>query len=381
MKKIFWIISVALLIVACNSKDNFTITGTISNSRADWIYLEELGISGTVPFDSSKIDSKGNFELSGSVDYPKFFLLRLNEQKFITLLIDSLEEVSFSADYLNFASDYKIEGSLGSEKVQLLNTTLTNTHKNIDSLQSLLSLCVNDKDYTLHKERWIEEINKVYKDQEEFSVQFINDNPFSLASVLAIYQKFNNGNYVVQDLQTLKIAASALHSMYPKSVHAQTLYKDTEKLVKDIQQQKFTEYIKEYGQNCPEIALPDVNGKEAKLSTLKGKTVLIQFWSAKDRTSRIMNEVLAENYKKYKRKGFEIFQVSIDTDKSVWLQAIEEDQLNWTNVGDMEGSVGALNTFNIQSIPANYLIDGEGNILAKNIKGPEINKILNEILN
>lgn len=380
VSKLFWII-LAITVLASCKKDNFTIEGRITNSPASMIYLEKLNISGTLPFDSSKIDNNGRFKLSGSVSYPTFFLLSINDQKFITLLIDSTEQVSFSADFLNFSKDYKVEGSIGSQKVKELNDVLSNTNNKIDSLQSLFALYPNSRDYQQNREKWIAEIDSYYIAQQQFSKKFVSENPFSLASVLAIYQKFNDGNYVMQDLQTLKMAASALHSMFPNSVHAQTLYNDTEKLVQDIRTQEVRQLIEQYGANTPEIVLPDFNNKEVALTSFRGKYVLIQFWSANDRTSRILNEVLAENYKQFKSKGFEIYQVSVDTDRDAWLTAIEDDQLNWTNVGDMKGSNAAVNSYNITRIPYNYLIDKEGNIIAKDLRGPAIQNTLNKIFN
>ncbi|MEK7718953.1 MAG: TlpA disulfide reductase family protein [Bacteroidota bacterium] len=107
---------------------------------------------------------------------------------------------------------------------------------------------------------------------------------------------------------------------------------------------------------------------------------MLHFWSAKDRTSRIQNQVLVEVYAKYKSRGFEIYMVSIDEDKAAWTAAIAEDRLTWINVGDMKGSISALMNYNIHSVPANYLLDKEGKIIAKNLKGPELNSVLAKIL-
>ena len=371
---------IVIVLSSCNN-NNFSIEGRISNAQTQMVYLDKLNINGTTPFDSSRIDANGKFKISGSVSYPTFFLLRLTDQKFITLLIDSTEKVQFSADYLNFSKDYRIDGSIGSEKVKLLNDKLAKTNTTIDSLQSMLNLFASNNNYQLNRQKWVAQIDSHYTAQQQFSKKFVEENPFSLASVLAIYQKFNDGNYVMQDLQTLKMAASALHSMYPKSVHALTLYNDTEKLVQDIKAQEMRQIIQQYGVNSPEINLPDHQGNKKALSAFRGKYVLLHFWSATDRGSRIMNQVLAENYKQFKSKGFEIYQVSVDTDREAWLTAIEDDRLTWTNVGDMEGSVAAVNSYNISRIPYNYLIDKEGNIIAKDLKGPAILNTLSKILN
>ena len=381
MRRIVWILIVAVAVVAC-SDDNFTIEGKITNSGTSMIYLEKLEVGGTtMPYDSSKIDSKGHFKLSGQVSYPTFFYLKLSNQKLITLLVDSTENISFSADYINFSKDYHIDGSLGSQKVEELNKKLARTNTKIDSIRSLISSCVSDRDYTTKRERWVQEIGAVYKDQSDFSKDFIAKNPFSLASILAIYQRFNDGSYVIQDLQTMKMAASALHAMYPNSVHAQALYRDTEKLVKDMRTREVKEFIQKYGTNSPDIVLPDTKGKSVTLSSLRGKYVLLQFWSVFDRSSRIQNAVLKENYQKFNPKGFEIYQVSIDTVKTAWQQAVIDDGLKWINVGDMKGSQTAVSTYNITKIPANYLLDKEGTIIAKDLKGPALFNKLNEILN
>jgi len=372
-----------LIIVAfsCSKPGEFEIRGTITNSMNNEVYLDKLEMNGTSPFDSSKIDKQGNFKIRGVIDQPTFFLLRLNDQKFITLLIDSNEQVSFSSDFINFSSDYILKGSPGSLKVQELNRQLWHTNKSVDSIQSLIRLHYGNTSYSYQQEKWIAEIDQIYKQQQRFSNKFISDNPFSLASVLAIYQKFNNGDYIVQDLQTIKVAASALYSMFPNSEHAKTLYDDTKTMMKNEQNLKLQEYIKSEGSNSPEINLPDPSGREIKLSSLKGKFVLLHFWSVFDPNSRIMNPVLKENYQKFHPKGFEIYQVSIDTSRQAWNQVINSDLLNWINVGDMNGSQIAVTNYNISSVPANYLLDREGNIIARDLFGPALHKKLSEILN
>jgi len=382
MKKLIWIFAFVLIVASsCSKSKNFSVNGNITNAQTSTIYLEKLELDKSVPFDSAKIDKKGNFKLTGSVNQPTFFILKLNDQKFVTLLIDSLEDISLSADYINFASEYKVSGSYGSQKVKELSDHLAKTNTKIDSISSLLNLCAGNPNYEVQKHAWIAEIDAVYRNQMAYSRKFITDNPFSLASLLAIYQKFNNDEYVVQDLQTIKVAASALHSMYPNSNHAQTLYNDTEKMIKNLRNQEVHNFIQQYGQNTPEVILPDINGRNVSLSSLIGKTVLVQFWSAENHDSRVFNTVLKENYSKFKSKGFEIYQISIDENEAIWKQAIEQDGLNWINVCDRKGSTSAITSFNISQIPYNYLLGKDGSIIAKDLKGPAINKKLNEILN
>lgn len=381
MKKYLFFYIILISLSSCNKSDNFIIEGKITNSPNKKIYLEKLSINSSTPFDSSTIDDKGRFKLNGKIDKPTFFLLKAGNQKFITLLIDSLEKINFSADFINFSKEYKIEGSYGSLKVKELNNHLANTNNSIDSVTSLISLYVNTPGYEEKISEWQRRINNLILEQQQFSNRFISENPFSLASVLAIYQKFNNGNYVVQDLQTIKVAASALYSMYPNSEHAKTLYEDTKQLMQDVHNFEVQNFIKEKGVNSPEISLPDSSGRIINLSSLRGKYVLLHFWSANDADSRILNPVLKENYSKFKNRGFEIYQVCIDTLKTSWVKAIKNDQLNWTNVNDLNGCISAINSYNIKYIPSNYLLDKDGVIIAKDLKGPSIYKKLSEIFN
>ena len=178
----------------------------------------------------------------------------------------------------------------------------------------------------------------------------------------------------------MRTAASALHSIYPQSDHVKALYENTVQLLKNKKSAEMKKFIQEKGANSPDIVLPDQNGKEIALSSLSGKFVLVQFWAAQDRGSRILNPVLVEAYKKYKNKGFEIYQVSVDTNRIEWVDAIDKDKLTWINVGDMEGSVHAVNVYNIKQIPYNYLLNKEGVIVAKNLQGPALNKVLAKFL-
>lgn len=370
----------AAFISACKKPNGFVISGKITNAEEKYLYLDELKVAASVPIDSVKIKKDGSFEFKGKINYPNFFLLRLTDQNFLTLLVDTTEKITVYGDAANFSRDYIVEGSPGSLLVQELNNRLTVTKHKLDSIRSRLIVFRTREGYGAEKVRWEQELIDIKKSQIQYSTDFVQKHPFSMASVLALYQKFDDSNYVVQDLQSLKVAASALNSVFPKSEHVKALYANTMRLMADEKNSKLREFIKEHGTNSPDINLPDYNGKDILLSSLRGKIVLIQFWSAKDRASRIQNEALTELYSKYKSRGFEIYQVSIDNERSAWIDAIEQDGLNWINVGDMKGSLSALHNYNIQKIPSNYILDKEGNIVARDIQGPELDKLIGKLL-
>lgn len=382
MKRLFvLLISIAAFMVACDDSTHYKISGRISNAEGQYVYLDKLKVSSSENVDSVKIGKSGEFEFDGVVQHPTFFLLKLSDRNFITLLVDSAEQVQVAGDAANFSRDYIVNGSEGSAQVQELNQHLSHTKHLLDSISSLHVLFRTDPNYPRLKKKWEKEYNEVVEEQIKYSQNFVTSHPFSMANVLALYQKFDNDNFVIQDIQSLKTAASALNSFYPESEHVKALYANTIKLMQDERSARIQQLIQEQGENSPDIVLPDPDGKEVALSSLRGKYVLLQFWSAQDRGSRIMNPVLVELYKKYNRKGFEIYQVSVDEDRYEWVDAIDQDKLSWINVGDMEGSRTAVINYNVQQVPFNYLLDDEGVIIAKDLKGPALDRLLGVELN
>jgi peroxiredoxin len=273
-----------------------------------------------------------------------------------------------------------VEGSLGSVLVKQLVDKLNTTILKLDSLESLYNIYQENPGYESMKAKWEEQYDAIVKEQVDFSTSFVMNNPFSMASVLALYQELDQQNFVIKDFHTMRVAASALNSIYPNSEHVKALYANTVQLLKEEKSAKIQQLIEKEGQNSPEIILPDADGKEIALSSLKGKVVLLQFWAAVDRNSRVLNPALAEAYQKYKNKGFEIYQVSLDENRIEWIDAIDKDGLKWINVGDMKGSIQAVQNYNIQAIPYNYLLDTEGKIVAQNLKGPGLDRALAKIL-
>jgi peroxiredoxin len=381
MKRIFFVsVALAMLALSCKKHDGFVVKGKITNAEGKYVYLEELKVASSIPVDSVKLGKDGTFKFEGKINYPNFYLLSLNKNNFITLLVDTTEKISVYGDAANFSRDYAIEGSNGSVLVQQLNNMLSRTKHKIDSIRNHINAFGNREEYSIKKVKWNQEIADIKQSQIRYSTDFIQKHPFSMACVLALYQKFDDANYVIQDLQSLKVASSALNSFFPKSEHVKALYANTMRLMAQEKNSKIQQFIQQNGINSPDIKLPNPNGREISLASLNDKVTLIQFWSAVDRASRIQNQALVELYKKYKSRGLEIYQVSIDTDRNAWLNAIQQDGLSWINVGDMKGSVVATNMYNIQVIPSNYILDKEKQIVTKNLQGPDLDRAIGELV-
>jgi len=369
-----------ILFGSCQKSNEFSISGKISHAEGDTIYLEELQVSTRKPVAKVKIDKNGEFEFKGQTSIPTYYLLMLSDNNFITLLVDSVDNLFIEADAANFGKEYAVQGSLGSIQVKELTEHLNRTEHKLDSLRQLSNINRSNPDFVNLNEKWNREYAAIIEEQTKFSTGFVLSNPFSMASVFALYQRYRDQNYVIRDLQTMRTAASALNAIYPNSNLVKALYENTLQYLRDQKAAEMKQFIEQEGINSPDIVLPDLNGKEIALSSLLGKVVLLHFWAAEDQGSRILNPLLVDAYQKYNSRGLEIYQVNVGTNRSEWIDVVDEDKLKWINVGDLEGSTQARLSYNIQNIPFNYLLDKEGKIVGRNLTGLDLDKALSQIL-
>ncbi|WP_372753847.1 redoxin domain-containing protein [Labilibaculum sp.] len=362
-----------LLLGACSQKDVVKVEGEIDNAQGKTIYFDRLNTSGIESLDSLKLDEDGTFSFKVSDSLPEFYLLRLSNGKLITLLGEANEKITVKSQADEMGTKYTVEGSKGSLLVQELNNKLNETKAKLESIRKNLEEKKNDADYSSISQNLLADYIETLQSQRDFSIDFIMKNATSLASYMALYQKIDDKTFTLNqndDINFVKIVASSMKALYPNHQYTKAILRNYEELEKRLNNLKMAKLIEAKGSNFPDIILPNNQGEEIKLSSLKGKFIVLSYWASQDANSRKQNQTLKKVYNKYHKKGLEIYQISVDQNENAWKKAIAQDQLNWINVCDLEtGSLKALQLYNIQKVPANYLIDQTGEIVGKNLYG------------
>lgn len=369
-----------LVLISCTGNHRYQIKGTIDTKARPIIFLDEQEVSRIILTDSVRVNKHGRFSLRGKIDYPRFFQIRLSNN-LIPLLIAPGEKITLTCHSDNFSADYKVNGSAGSEQIFLLNEKALETTGKLDSIRHVL-----DNPLTEDSERQalIELARSIYQDQRKFSIGFILEHLNSMASIYALYQRINGKDYILnenRDIQLMKITGQTLDTLYPVSKHVRALVADARKLEAEVKNIGYLQLMDQMDGKIPDISLPDSHGDTVKLSSLDKKIVLISFWASWNRPSIAHNLELKEIYNKYHRKGFEIYQVSLDNNKEAWINAIQYDEIPWINVSDLSypRSQTAI-IYNIASLPATFLLNQNRDVVGKNLTKIELDNKLKELL-
>lgn len=382
MKRLPYLIIVLLFLFACDGSNQFVIKGVIENGKDKKVTLSELLVNGTKDIQTIEINSDGSFKFKAKTDIPKFYQLSISKNNFITLLVEPGEKISIKASSNNL-SIAKIEGSNGSLLVQDINNQLVETKHKLDSIVNKIN-AIKDTDNNSNE---FDELNsqygKIVDTQRDSSIAFIIRNLNSLASIVALYQKYDNENYILyknRDLQYIKIVSEALTKKYPDSQHVKALLANKDDLLKRYNQavsnKKINKILNEQSNvlSFPEIYLPNTSGDSISLNQIKSKYILINFWASWSEESIKRNLKLKSIYNKYHSKGFEIYEISLDTKIENWTKSIKFDQLPWINVIDVSGRMSYYaKIFNVKSLPTSYLVNPEGEIVFANPSMKQLN--------
>ncbi|MDX9810944.1 MAG: TlpA disulfide reductase family protein [Bacteroidales bacterium] len=385
MRKIFYLLALAaLLINACTSENRITVKGKINGEKQrKSIFLNRIEVDYPVFIDSSEIGRNGNFRFRIESPFPEFYQLGFSSSNFITILASPGEKIDLVFNDSILWKDYSVTGSEGSADIKMLDERLARTRKQLDSVE-LAYIDASERssfeDERISLEKTYEDL---IKNQRKNNIDFIVSNPGSFASIKALYQELDNETgvlYETRDLQYFKIVADTLGRYYPRSKNVIALKQDVERGMNRFSLGKIIELADTIREVNLDPVLTDIDGNRIALSSLRGKYVLLSFWSATSAESVAENRQLKEYYRQYKNRGFEIYQVNLDADENAWRTAVRFEELPWisTREDDPRNPVTA-RLFNVQQLPANYLYDKNGDIVAKDLHGRSLMIKLNQL--
>jgi peroxiredoxin len=363
------------MLSSCN-KHKAKITGQIKNVQdKSVLYLSRLEPGNIVRIDSVVLDNSGKFSFKVEANEPTYYTLTLNGS-IITLLVDESEKAELECDAQKFGSSYTVKGSEGSSQVLFLNSKLFETQTVIDSIRTAYDALGDDAQS--EKQRLESRMNEVVKQQRKTSIKFIIEHLSSMSSILAIYQEIEKGVYVLnsnRDLQYVKLVSDSLHKYYPQSNQVKAMWTDRQRLLSKYNEMRLLSMAKRKDAGFPDIQLPNVNGDTLALSANLGKVILLSFWSVNNQESRTLNIDIRELYQKYSSKGFEVYQVSFDANVNSWKSAIQQLNIPWKSVNDAMGAQSRyIRMYNLQQIPSIFLINRDGQIVARDVSGTQLYK-------
>lgn len=364
-KTIFLSLGLIFLFSCAKKKEgNLTINGKLENADSEMVYLQHLGTKMATLVDSAKVNGDGSFELITNIgDEMSFYRVLLDDSRHSNLVLKANDKVEYSADANTMSNTYNVSGS---EQSAFLKEVIDLQYKNFylqDSLKKEMKVYNQSGDMG----GYVQTLQFARMQQQGYVDQlkkFIDKQPASLAALVAAEQMDPN-----KDFEHMDKALSGIKDLIPNSEYYKSFNSKLEQFRKLA-----------VGAVAPELAFNSPDGELLKLSDYRGKYVLIDFWASWCKPCRAENPNVVKVYDQYKSKGFEIVGVSLDQRKDAWVKAIGADNITWPQMSDLGGwqSMPA-KIYNIQSIPATYLLDPDGVIVAKNLRGNSLENKLSEI--
>ena len=364
MKAILKILIVILLIGCNTNKNSFTINAN-TDRVGDAILLKIDPVENNIDTTSIK---NGKFSFKKTIEEEELYRLKFHDGSSFDILVDKGENIiiDYQEDKLS------ITGSSGTNKIMDIDNNLLNLLMFRDSITKELQGLANSVDYeekvAMYREAFFDKLAM----HQEYLKEFIKNNKESKVCLIALFQEYGQSSPVMtvdEHLEVFDMVLENLKTNFPNSNHI-TLLEEQIEIFRPLA----------YGQPAPDFTLPNQNNQSISLSDFKNKVVLIDFWASWCKPCRMENPKLVKLYEKYSNNDFEIISVSLDgtarqqDSKSAWLKAIKDDNLSaWIHLSELKGwETYVRELYNFNSIPYTVLVDKEGKIVAKNLRGVDL---------
>lgn len=354
--KSIMLMAAAAAMAACTTVAK--IDGTVETAPSSEVIVKLLDINRYQVLDTVATDASGRFSYKVEVEkgQPEFIYLFYKDTKIASLLLEAGDKVDVKADTLgNFA----VEGSEESLKLAAVEKDHAAAYGRLAAIASKLEKASDAEEVAALNRQ----ISKEYVDYYRNCVKYVLANSKSLTAVPVLYQNFS------ADLPVFAQNTDAIHFMnvsdslaavYPESKYVKALKKEAERRYGYLELEARLQDAQEVG--FPDIVLPDINAQKIKLSEVDSKVIMVYFWTVNDAAQKMFNlDFLKSIYDDYHKKGFEIYQIALDPDKTQWAQVVKQQNLPWINVCDALGADSPYVTlYNLAALPAAFIIaDGD----------------------
>ncbi|MGE5383341.1 MAG: redoxin domain-containing protein [Omnitrophica WOR_2 bacterium] len=363
MKNLILFLTLIISLSACNSRksNEFLISGKIDGKAPEKVYLQKNTDGKFQILDTAEVKN-GEFKFKGTIDSPDIYYIGIDESRFVSFFNEPSEiSIKFNIDSTNKP---EVTGS-GSD------VEYRKYLKSMDEYQSAqigfytqYNEATRNKDSLKAKELETQ-LDKLDADHKSNLLNFIKENPTSyVAPYIAMRHSYE------LNLAELKQIMTGLDTKVKESPFSKML-NDRIAILESV----------EIGKQAPDFTMNDPEGKPVTLSSLKGNIVLIDFWASWCGPCRRENPNVVAAYRKFHDKGFDILGVSLDKDMESWKKAINDDNLTWLQVSDLQYWNNAVSkAYGIMSIPSNVLLDKNGVIIGRDLRGDDLTKKLEEVL-
>jgi thiol-disulfide isomerase/thioredoxin len=380
--KFIWFL-LPLVFLSCNSSeegedeklpDNFHIEGRITGAANQKILIQAQTDQGPVAIAETKTDANGSYSIDGNIPAPLglyTFVVGEGSENAIILPMVEGEKVNISGNIKDFIIYPRISGATWAKPLMWYMKSLNDFSTKYMLEENAAKL--SEEERLKGKNNFVVEVRK----------QIARD-PGNQANVIMVSALFPNpdegfANFDDRNLVVLEKMSKSYQKKHSASPITKALVQNIDAISAQLE-----DYAATTGGTmaAPEISLPNPDGKQLRLSDLKGKVVLIDFWASWCKPCRMENPNVVRLYNKFKNKGFEVFSVSLDDNPEAWKQAIKADGLSWKNhVSDLMGWQSSMvQLYGIQGIPHTVLINREGKIIGLKLRGQQLEQKLEEVL-
>lgn len=369
------LIGLTLFFTACNQNSNQLahISGQIEGGAQQTIYIEQLKFTEAILLDSMLMDDQGSFSFNIPFSEEGLYSLRINDEQPVMFILDG-DQITFKGQTKQL-QNIEIQGSKGSnilkEYTELSNQFMNKMHELSQKEEDLILSQGTQEDYELIEKEKI----ALNEEMKQFLIAY-SDSTSSQTVAIISSLNFINDHDMYSYLDEFN---KSLDDRFKRS----ELGKEFSKILSDrkVAYQIEEEGNLKIGSIAPDFELPQNDGTTLELKDFRGQYVLIDFWASWCLPCRQENPNVVNAYLEFKDRNFTVFGVSIDESKEDWVKAIEEDHLTWPQVVDANGWQSKVaKLYNVNSIPSNFLVDPNGKIVARNLRGSELKRTLSEIL-